>query len=194
MLKHTRLLLSLCALGFGGLVLAVSLTSVPTAFSATGTNEASKRQLYWDTTVLPDHIAYPVLMAVDRAKLETSSELDQIYLQVEYGNRRIEYTQELLEKDNTPLALSTLTKALKYLNSAGQDTLTLQAPENTTHYVLKTLQYHQDTVESMKRSFPDADRVVLDQLKNDNQIIIGRLQESLTNQASATETQNPTQN
>ncbi|HYD34973.1 MAG TPA: DUF5667 domain-containing protein [Vitreimonas sp.] len=180
MWKHTRLLLSTTALLSGGLILWVSLSSVPTVFSANGTTEASKRSVYMEGEILPDHLAYPVLMAVDRVKLETAAPHDQVFMKVEYGNRRIEYAQELIDKDNTPVALSTLTKALKYLHKAGQTALEIEAPDNTKQYVIKTLDYHHQTIEKMKSRFPDPDRVVLDQLQNENLIMKAQLHDSMS--------------
>ena len=73
-MKHARLVLSSLALICGLSILGLSLTSAVTSVqSATGSFEASNRRFYVNEEILPDHIAYPALMALDRAKLEAAS-------------------------------------------------------------------------------------------------------------------------
>jgi hypothetical protein len=175
-MSKIRIVLSLSALVFGLGILGLSLTTATAAESATTSMQASSRQLYWDGQVLPDHVAYPVLMALDRAKLEAASPSERIFIQVEFANRRLEYSQELLDKENTSLAITTLTKAYKYLIRAAQETLDGNMPSSVAEHVIKALEYHNKQLGIIKTQVPDSDRAVLDQLMVEGDVLLKRLQ------------------
>jgi hypothetical protein len=174
-MHYARLLLSSLALVLGVLILAISFSTANSGLASSGTVETSNKQFYMGETVLPDHVAYPVLMAMDRVKLELDTPSERIYTQVEYSQRRFEYTQALLEKDNLPLAISTLTKSQKYLFQAAEETLVSDAASTMAPYVIKALNYYRDQLEHLKPSFSDADRPTIDQLIEHNQILTNRL-------------------
>src|SRR5690554_2706228 len=110
---YQRAIFSIVALFAAGAILGLSLIS--SAMSVHSANGMNSRSLYIDDQILPDHISYPVLMAIDRLRLETASEIEQVYLQTEYANRRLAYATELFDRDQDELAVTTLTKAQKYL-------------------------------------------------------------------------------
>lgn len=167
-MKHMRLLLSSMGLLLGCAILGISLSAGNTmAQSAGDTYESSKKQFYVNEAFLPDHIGYPVLMAVDRLKLEMDTPQERVYTQVEYAQRRFVYAEELVEKDNLPLALTTVTKAEKYLINAAHEALELEDGENQRRYVEKTLIYYQTYLEDFKTQLPDADRTIVDHLQQE---------------------------
>lgn len=166
-----RLSLSCLALvaGLGILAVSLSQTSQP-AFSASDDLDASHRQVYFDQ-ILPDHVAYPMLMALDRLRLESASDTDQVYLNVEYGQRRFEYTVELLDKDRPGLALTTLTKAMKYQMHAAQLTIDGDMPSSVRQFVSQAIAYQLKQVAAIKGRFSDQDRAIIDQLISEGQAV-----------------------
>jgi hypothetical protein len=178
-MRHARFIFSCLGLGFASLVLGISLLNGSAVQSAGTGFEATQKQLYLGDQMLPDHVAYPVLMALDRAKLEVSSPLERIYAQAEYANRRLEYSKALLEKDKTALALTTLTKAEKYLIHATEEAIDGNAPTTVRNYVLKTIEFHSTEIKLLAPHFSDADRAVINQLLESNQLLIDRLSTSL---------------
>jgi hypothetical protein len=174
-MHFARLFLSSMALVLGVLILAISFSTANTALSSTGIQETSTKQFYMGETILPDHVAYPALMAMDRAKLEMDTPSERIYTQVEYSQRRFEYALALIEKDNLPLAISTLTKSQKYLFQAAEEALATQASPTAVSYVLKALNYYRDQLIQLKPTFSDAERPTIDQMIEHNQILAERL-------------------
>lgn len=137
---------------------------------------ATQKRLYFDKEVLPDHVFYPVLMAIDKSRLEAAQPVERIYLQIEYANRRLYYTQELLEQEKSALAHTTLTKAEKYMLQAGRDLLETSVPPETKEFGLRALQIHYRETARLKSQFSDADRAVLDQILSEQAQLIEQLQ------------------
>lgn len=177
-MRHARFVLSCTGLAFATLILGISLLNGSAVQSAGTGFEATEKELYLSQQVLPDHVAYPVLMAVDRAKLEIADPTDRIYTQAEYANRRLEYAQALLEKNKPDLALTTLTKAEKYLIHATEEAIDGHAPANVHTYILKTVQFHTTEVAKMAPHFSDSNRSVVDQMLQSNQLLLDRLSTS----------------
>ena len=122
-MKKPQIWLSIFAFIFGIFMMAISInTSVPVAYPSDQTH-ASHRQFYLSNNILPDHIIYPALMLVDKVQLETTSFPDRLWLQAEYGWRRLDYSHQLVDKGKTSLALTAFTKSQKYLINATQETL-----------------------------------------------------------------------
>jgi len=167
-MQHLRLVTSSAGLLLGCAILGVSLSAGNTMVQSAGTSfETSKKQFYLNEAVLPDHVVYPVLMAVDRVKLEMETPEERVYKQVEYAQRRFESTQGLLEKDMTALALTTVTKGEKYLINAAHGALELENGDAQRRFVYRTLVYYNSDLEKLKGQFPDADRPLIDQLQRE---------------------------
>lgn len=179
MKNGARLGLSILALTVGLGILGLSLTAVTPAQSASGVFEASSRHVYWNDEILPDHMAYPALMVLDRVKLEAAVPTERVYLQVEYGTHRLSYVQKLIDKDNKPLALSTATKGYKYLLNAAQDSLDQEMPEPVQRYVLKAIEFHLKEMPEIEMQLADSDRAILDALKEENRVMVTKLRSSL---------------
>ncbi|MDO5561630.1 MAG: DUF5667 domain-containing protein [bacterium] len=82
-----------------------------------------ERKLYFDRKILPDHLFYPVLMAIDRLELEMSNSEEQTLLRMDYAGKRLEAAKALFEQDKNELAFITLGKAHQYLLQANNDIL-----------------------------------------------------------------------
>lgn len=166
-MRHARFFLSTLGLLVGFSILAVSLSAGNSTVLSSGPSSSTNKQFYVNQTMLPDHVAYPVLMAVDRVKLELSSDQERVYTQIEYAHRRFEYANALIEKDNTSLALTTLTKAEKYLIQAAHEALDLEDGRHQQQYAFRTLVYYDQQLENLKSNFSDSDRAVIDQLQQE---------------------------
>lgn len=162
-------------LGLG--ILLVSLMTVGGVLAGDGSMTEMR---FYSGEVLPDHVAYPAIMAMDRFYLETASPVERIYMQIEYANRRLYYSKALLEREerkNPDLALTTLTKAEKYVLAAAQETLALDsAPTSVTDLSKRSLQYHIDALEKMTLQFPDFQRSVLDQLREEEKALLAQFE------------------
>ncbi|HEX7018265.1 MAG TPA: DUF5667 domain-containing protein [Patescibacteria group bacterium] len=172
-----RFILSAGALLVGCSILGISLFygSVQ-SFSASGKVESFEKEFYFDQEMLPDHVLYPMLMVVDRVRLESAPELEQIYLQAEYANRRLEYTEELIAKEKIELAYSTLTKSEKYLLQAAQNTVNSpERTDNTVSHLIKTIEYHQAKHKELAPHFSDPQRAQIDAFLQQAQVVLEQL-------------------
>jgi len=174
-MQKLRILFISSALFVAFAILGVSLTSVSLVQSAGTGLAAGDKELYFEGEMLPDHIGYPVLMAVDRIRLESAPRLERVYMRTEYANRRLNYAQKLLEKDKPELALATMTKAQKYILAASQEILHNELPPNAEQHVYKTLQYHIDAVQSLEDDFTPAQMAVLQRLNEECRVVAEQL-------------------
>jgi len=180
-MRVARFILSSLALLVGGGILFVSLAAGNSqVFSSTGDQPTSNKQFYLSQNILPDHVAYPALMAVDRVKLETAGSSERIYLQVDYAQHRFDAAHSLLEQNNAALALTTLTKSQKYLLHAGIEALQPEVSQSLKMYVLKSLNYYQKAIAGVRSSFNDSEREVIDRLLEEIKMQRDQLQLQLT--------------
>jgi len=172
----TRFILSLTALFFACSVLLISLFTATLA-SSSGSHVLTSKKLYFGKDILPDNIMYPVLMAVDRVELETAPSSEQIYIQIEYANRRLNYAQQLVDQQKEALAVSTITKAENYLADAAAK---VAGDKETTQTVKEDLsraiQYHIDELRKINPKLTDANRVSIDKLIEQNTFTLKTLQ------------------
>ncbi len=161
---------------FGSLVLAISLLTANRT-SAGDRTRLMSRKVYFSRTILPDNVLYPFVMAGDRVKLETAGFEEQILLRVEYADRRYQYAEQLIEKDQAPLALTTLTKSQKYLFAAGHEVLkdpALVDPE-TTIFVQKAFEHSLVRLTEIKQNYADQDAQMIDDLHRETTAIYQKL-------------------
>jgi hypothetical protein len=170
----TRLCLSITALFFACSVLLISLFTATSA-SSSGPHAMAGKKLYFGKDILPDNVLYPVMMATDRIELETSSSYDRVFMQVEYANRRLGYTKQLMEEQKESLAVTTLGKAEQYLHNAVQEAKDLQAPDSVKERLHKSLEYHSAQMKKMSPQFTDANRAVLDKFIEENTLTLQSL-------------------
>jgi len=161
----TRFLLSTFALLVAGGILALSLMKAQNAFAE---NQAAtaRKQLYFGKEILPDNVLYPVIMAMDRVQLETAPDYERVFIQMEYANRRLEYSEDLLiqKNDDESLIVSTLTKAEAYLQNATQESLKLNSPNSVKESLAKTIEYHISKLKELAPKFTDSNRSLVDHL------------------------------
>lgn len=179
-MKPLRITFSIIGLFTASAVLAVSLaSSVPSVYSASDRFKANDKQFYLDGEILPDHTLYPVVMMADRLKLEMAQPNEKITVYTTYANLRLSAAQQLLDKENYQLALTTLTKSQKYLLKAAQETLDQNPSPTTKNHVLKTLLYHINKHQQIKEQFSQEGKNVIDELDMECQVFVDSLKRSL---------------
>lgn len=123
-MKKVNYLFILFAIAFAFFILSISLQSASKS-EIVGNSKLMSGKFYVGREILPDHSIYPLLMIVDRIRLELADTNRQIILLSAYGDRRLFYTKKLLDKGNSALAAVTLSKAIKYTNQALEESITL---------------------------------------------------------------------
>lgn len=94
-----------------------------------------ERVLYFDRKILPDHLFYPVLAAIDRMELEISNDEEKIVLKMEYAGKRLESAKALMDEGKVELGYVTLGKAHQYLLQANNDILQQQQERKYLNFV-----------------------------------------------------------
>jgi hypothetical protein len=172
-----RFIGTVLALSAAAGVLFISLSTVSAVQSSSGVDQS--KQFYMGETLLPDHVAYPVLMAVDRARLESATPVEQVYLKTEYANRRLEYAQQLLDKESSALAVTTLTKAQKYLLSAAHQAIETEMSDTVIKHIIATIEYHQEQTSVIAVQLSDNERAVVDGLNEEFAVVVEQLKSEL---------------
>lgn len=170
----TRFLLSFLAFCCGSAILVVSLFSATQVSSADG-HTASQNKLYFSKNILPDHVFYKALMAVDRIQLETAPEHERIFIQVEYAHRRLDYAEQLLDENKEDLAVTTLTKAEQYLQHAVTEANALQVSQSVKDRLEKAVDYHTKKINELKMRLTDSNRSTIDQIVAEHAALIESL-------------------
>lgn len=190
-MKKVNYLFLLFAAIFSAFILFVSLNSASKSKLIGHTNLMSGK-FYVAKEILPDHSLYPLLMAVDRLRLELSDSEKKVYLLVSYGNRRLFYSKKLLEKGNQTLALTTLSKATKYINQALTENIVLlekssvnkkQEYQILAFFVLENFENHTNFIKDHKGQFSDEEKAVIDSLSVESSSLAEKLR-SLVNQSN----------
>jgi hypothetical protein len=175
-MQKANYLFLLFAVFFSLLILFISLQSANQSRMINNTNLVAGK-FYVAREVLPDHSFYPLLMATDRLRLELADSEKRIYLMVAYGNRRLYYTHELLNKGNQGLAFTTLSKSSKYLNEALEQTAVLlgetslskrQDYQALAFFVLENLDEHLNFILEHRDQFGNEEKVILEKLNSEN--------------------------
>ncbi len=113
-MKKTNFFYPILAIFFGLAILLVSLMVAEPSVSFRNRSQLSQRRFYFGTEILPDHVAYPFLMLIDRLRLEMAPPLRRPQLQLEYAWQRLEDSRQLLAMNRHQLALETLNKSQRY--------------------------------------------------------------------------------
>jgi hypothetical protein len=179
-MKPLKITFSIIGLFAASAVLAVSLmSSVPSVYSAGDKFKANDKQFYLDGEILPDHTLYPIVMAADKVKLELARPQDKIHVYTTYANLRLSASEQLLEKDNPQLALTTLSKSQKYLLKAAQETIDQNPADSTRLHVLKTLLYHTNKHQQLREKFSPEGKMLVDELDMECLVFVDSLKRSL---------------
>lgn len=162
-----------------GIILVVSLFSAAKQGADKGLT-ASGLTWYWGSEILPDHLLYPSLMFVDRVALMNSKTPEsRVYMQVNYAYRRTQAALSLVRKGKPELAITTMSKAQKYLNQAAAETLIAGLPVTDKRMVIKAIEYHNEQLELLLPSFTTYDQGVLNQLRDESLILEEKLIDSI---------------
>ncbi len=169
-IMKTRLTLSLLAFVFAVGILLTSLATA-TQVNSSGAKPTGTRELYFNREILPDHMLYPALMAADRIKLETASNTDRIFLEIQYSNSRLEMATQLFEQNKKEFAVSTLTKSLKYLEQAALEAQQHQSPASVKSVVVRAIEYNEKETRKILSNVPEKDQSSINQLLDQNIVI-----------------------
>lgn len=179
-MKLKYLWISLLAVLLGLFIVVVSVASSVGEFLPVEKVDATQRQLYFSHTILPDHMAYPLLMVADRIQLEIAPSKKKLWFQVEYGWRRLDYARKLLEKDKSDLALSVFTKSQKYFLNATQTAIEEQADDEVKLTLLKHVVLYIGDAKAVAENFTGAQKAVTDRLIMECESTKLRLSQSLS--------------
>lgn len=175
-----RFLLSTLAVVSGFIIVFISVASSMGEFLPIEKIDATQHQFYFSHTILPDHIAYPLLMVTDKIQLEMTSSPKKLWLEVEYGWRRLDYARKLLEKNKHVLALTAFTKSQKYFLNTAQEVIDINADNQTKRVLIKHLTLYLSDAKLVAASFDGADKAVAEHLISEGESLKLRLIQSLS--------------
>lgn len=179
-MKPLKITFSIIGLFVASSVLAVSLaSSAPSAYSTEEKFKANDKQFYLDGKILPDHTLYPIVMVADKIKLEMAKPQDKIEIYTTYANLRLSAVEQLLERGNPQLAMTTLTKSQKYLLKAAGEAIKEDSSPATRLHVLKTLIYHINKHQQLKEQFSAEEKNIIDKLDMECLVFVDSLRTSL---------------
>lgn len=165
-MKKINYLFILFAISFSVLVIIISLQSANQNLGVSN-SKLMAGKFYVAKEILPDHSLYPLLMVVDRLRLELADPEKRVDLLVANANRRLFYSKKLLEKNNQALAFATLSKAIKYINQALEENIFLlekaslnknQQYQAMAFFVLENFAKHVDFYENYQNQFSDEEK------------------------------------
>ncbi len=116
--------------------------------------------------ILPDHPLYVLGMLSDRLDLWLASPEERFALKLEYADVRLATTKVLLERKRPELAISTLTKAEKYLVAAAEEIPILPASrqKDARGALANKVKLHQGILVAMKPSLTGPQQATIDSL------------------------------
>ncbi len=177
-LKYFLIVLAL----LGSIFILLSSFNISSQSQIADAGNFKNRKFYVQKEILPDHSLYPLLMAIDRFRLEMADRERRIYLSVAYAKRRLFYATRLIEKGEMALALTTLTKSQKYLNQALLEVQALQASntydasiEQLVFFVLEAVDDQQAVIADYLDYFYDVDQSVLTNLASETALLKSQL-------------------
>lgn len=179
--KHASLLGSLALLLVAFSVLFFSLRAPNPGYFSGGeprTEQQSLQKLFRNEWI-PGHPLYPLLMLRDRiAVWTTSNDLQRAMLFAELSEQRFLSVSLLLERRETGLALSTLSKSQAYLLRAGEEVMRLEQSPETVHVqqsLLKQVISFEERMRTLKDTLDDTQKMRLDALLRDVLVLRSRL-------------------
>ena len=153
--------------------------NVNVASSESLEDESSKKSFYIGKKILPDHLFYPIFMTTDRIRLFLSDQNERIFVQIDYGIKRLETAKELLSQDKKTLALTTLSKGHRYLVDATEEYLLENKNQIVLDYLKQALLRQKNEFLQIKDQFTDNQRVTIDKILIENQIYQDKLDSTL---------------
>lgn len=131
----------------------------------------SSRKFYFASEVKPDHVLYPLFMTFDRIRLETASPEEHVLLELVYAQRRFEHGLELLESGDEPLAVTTFSKAQKYLISAAQRAQSADLSDTQRAKVYEVVMTQSNQLEQAAQACSDTNATVLNRLIDETRLV-----------------------
>lgn len=136
-------------------------------------SERVSERTFYIGRLLPDHVLYPVVMLFDRGLLILSSGEKEVAVRMYLAQDRMSSAQQLLEKGEEQLALSTLTKSQKYLILAAHQFLQLDDFSQATQTeLLRALQVNTQKLTESKSRFSVVDTAPIDDLVVESKTLI----------------------
>jgi hypothetical protein len=146
----------------GVVFFGLSLLSVASATKLQMHNQ--NRVIYFDRTVMPDHLFYPFVVAVDRLELELSGAEEKIVLRMDYAQKRLEAAKVLFSENKGELAFTTLMKAHHYLLQANENVLALKDKSRYLTFLVKLNENFVLEYENLRKYMDDSQRATLDRI------------------------------
>lgn len=183
MKKQASLVGSLALLLVAFLVLFFSLRAPNPGYFSGGeprTEQQSLQKLLQNEWI-PGHPLYPLVMLRDRIAIWTTSNgLQRALLYAELSERRFLSASLLLERGETGLALSTLSKSQAYLLRAGEEGARLERSPSVAEFqneLLGQVILFEKKLIDLKDSVDDTQKIRLDVLLRDILVLRSRLSE-----------------
>jgi len=180
-MRYARFILSSLGLLLGGAILFVSMAAGNNkVLSSSGDYHETSRKQFYLGQILPDHVAYPLLMAVDRIKLDTAAPQDRIYLELDYAQHRFTAANALLDEQKTDLALTTFTKAQKYLLEACVEAQEDNIPQPIKLDTIRAVDFYDQSIDDIRSGFDPEQQSVLDHQTQELKVLRGQLETQIT--------------
>ena len=100
-----------------------------------------------------------------------------VYLQLQYSNSRLNFSEKLLDKDNKDLAFSTLTKSQKYLIKAAVVGLENELSKQEINVIVEAIERQHLLVQKLLPSFSESQTATIEQLLAETDILKVKLQD-----------------
>lgn len=156
---------------FGAAVVFVSFLSANRVFSQGEGLELTQQRFYFQETILPDHVAYPLFMAADRIRLSFTQADEAVSLQIAYAWRRYEHAQLLLQRGYQELAFSTLTKGYKYHSNALVQAQELSLTSLQKELLVQEAGTYREAAAALFPSFTNAQQAELSRLDAEHETL-----------------------
>ncbi len=171
---------------FGVLILFISLAAANRVTTGSGLS-LSGNKVYFGRKILPDHLLYPALMIHDRLTFVSATPDQQVLLRLSFADDRYESAQQLLERGQQDLAVTTLTKSQKYLMISGLDVLSdsISDPE-IVHKVLCAIDHSVYRLQMFQKQYQGVESVVISNLTEETKVLQQQLEEKFAENANQT--------
>lgn len=123
---------------------------------------ARERRIYFDRKILPDHLFYPVLMILDKIKLDAADKETQTLLKIDYAEKRLVAAKTLFVQGKNDLAFVTAGKAHQYLLQANREAVAGEEGKKYTGLIKEMNQNFAFEYENLKQYLTDGQKVTID--------------------------------
>jgi hypothetical protein len=176
-LPLTGVLVAIAVLAFSYERFVGTVTPLDERAKATAIPVGQQLTYLMSRPILPDHPLYVLKMLRDHLALMTSPPAEVIPLRLTFANSRLTAAQLLLSRGERMQALTTLTKAEKYIFSAADlyAQLSPSQKQQVTPALVSTIQLHKQQILLLKPKFTDAQKATIDMLNAQLDVVLGRI-------------------